>query len=730
MAYPPSQVPAGATDAPPPSTAGPMAPVAPQPQYTTPSGIPALPRPQLQLSSEDVKLWWGRVTQDRARRKLEEPKWRLLLNAYYPPKYGSDYTDLNSNIHFRNVCLKSSEIWGQFPDLVLTPLGPLRGIPQLDPNGQPMPDPKNPQQPLMASPDDIVAIKRAFLNKDLGRDGANVDAMIRACQFDMYQTAGVGPSKICYESDVKYIEPTPSVVPGAILGLSQPTPQQPVVVNERRRWYHFSAEQLLIPAGFLSTDYDRASYLGMEFEELFTENSKRAYNLPDDFTPTAATVDKPLSADADRAAQNSQKVIKGIEIWLHGADFDPNEADRDVFYRLVLIDGIKDRAAVYELSPYQDKGMDGRLTADSMIGNPIHPFTPRTMTGTAWPPSDAAFTNPLVNIENAQEKTDALLREANIPRFAAAVSLSAALDKARDASVGQGVFIDDAIMARGQQNLMWPFPHLERAQSDIQGREHIRQANTETLGLGANQGGAYNQVRKTATETAVVAQSVSARLQGERLSFLSDFMRGVRKYDALVMRYETAQGYVQLVGADGQRKLAAYTNAHISGRFAYDAHPDSQLTEDQATRIRRMTDFVNFLAKSPSIDQTGLARIATTEFGYNAAELVHPPPPPPPDKPNVTYSFKGEDLAIPEVRSVLGLFYPQLAAVFNGPVSPEAIAAYQAAQAKAQPHAGSQPKAEKVNEHAASETGNQVGTPPLAGHPAQTPEHLLPQMAH
>src|SRR6266853_3851400 len=117
MAFPPSQVPAGGLPAPPSPQGGPVAPVAPPPQYTTPSGIPALPRPQLQLSAEDVKLWWGRVSTDRARRKLEEPKWRQLLKAYYPPKYGNDYTDLNSNIHFRNTTLKSSEIWCQFPDL-------------------------------------------------------------------------------------------------------------------------------------------------------------------------------------------------------------------------------------------------------------------------------------------------------------------------------------------------------------------------------------------------------------------------------------------------------------------------------------------------------------------------------------------------------------------------------------------------------------------------------------
>lgn len=715
MAFPPSQMPAGATAAP----AGAMmpqgaAPIAPAPQYTTPSGIPALPRPALEISAAQVKDWWGRITKDRARRELETPKWRQLLAAYLPPNYGADYTDLNSNIHFRNVQLKMSEIWGQLPELILTPLDPLKGIPQLGPDGQPIPDPKNPQQPLFASPDDIVSIRAEILNADLGFNSANVDQAIRDCLFDMYMTSGVGPSKICYESDVKYIEPTPADQPGAVLGLSQPPPQAPVVVNERRRWYHFAADQLLIPVSFLSTEYDRAPYLAMEFEEPFTENAKRAYRLPDDFRPSTVNPDKPLVAASDRAAQNSQKVIKGVEIWLRAADFDTGEVDRDVFYRLVLIEGLKDRAAIYELSPYQDKGLNGRLTSDSMIGNPIHPFVPRAMTGTTWPPSDAAFTNPLVNIENIQERQDALIREANVPRGLVATSLMKAIDKLREAGTGQFAPVDDAILARGVANLMMPLPHLERAQSDIQGREHNRQAITETLGLGANQAGAYNDTRKSATETAIVAQSVSARLQGERQMLLARFMSGVTKFASLEQRYMTDAGYVQIVGPDGLHKLMPYIQAHLSPRFSFAAHPDSQLTIDQSTKIKRVTEYVNFVAKSPAVDQTGLARVTTREFGYNAAELVRPPQPPPPDKPNVSYAFKGEDVAIPEVRAILSLAYPQLAQVLSAPISPEALAAHANAQAKSAPHGGGMPTANTVDKHKAEETGMQPGVHPLA----------------
>lgn len=718
MAYPPAQA------APQTTIGAPMAP----PAYTTPSGIPALPRPALQLSADDVSKWWGRIQKDRARRELELPRWRTLAKAYFPPNVGSDYTDLNSNIHFRNVSLKTAELWTQCPDLALEPLDTLKDIPELGPDGNPIPNPQNPQQFQMASPDDIVAIRRALLNKELGREGTKASQMVKRCLFDYQMTSGIGPSKICYEADVKTIPDEPQTpVPGAILGLSQPPPQRPVVVNERRRWYHFSAEKLLIPVGFDSTDWDQAPYLGMEFELPDTPQNREAYKLPADFQSTSVrNNDRALTTDQDRSATNSEKVIKGIEIWLHAAEFDQNEADRDVFYRLVLIEGVKDRAVIYELSPYQDKGLNGRLTSDSMIGNPIHPLCLRVSSDTAWVPSDAAFTNPLVNIENIAEKRDALRSEANIARFIHAASLTSAIDKLKEAGTGQGAAVDDALMARGRDALIWELPHLETAQSDNVAREHNRQAITETLGLGANQAGAYNNTRKSATESAIVAESVSARLQGERQELLDWFVSGVTKFATLQSRFMTDDGIVQIVGRDGLRKVAAFNRAHLAPRFAFNAYADSQLTIDQATRIKRETDFVNFFAKSPAMDQVQLARGGCEAFGKNASDYVRPPAPPPPEKPNISYNFKGEDLAIPEVRAILGIANPQLAQMFAGAPSPEAVAAKQQADAKAVTHGGQQPHADTVSKHAAQETDNQVGRPPLAGLPAKTPETMQP----
>jgi hypothetical protein len=160
-----------------------------------------------------------------------------------------------------------------------------------------------------------------------------------------------------------------------------------------------------------------------------------------------------------------------------------------------------------------------------------------------------------------------------------------------------------------------------------------------------------------------------------------------------------------------------YDQRHLQGRYAYDAHPDTQLTLDQNSRIKRVTDYVNFLAKSPWVSQGDMARLVTGEFGYDASRLVkapQPPPPPPPPHPNVSLALKAQDLGIPEVQLVL----KQLGIQLPPTPSPELALSIAQEQAKNQPHGGGAAKADLVDKHHSDITGNQVGKPPMEAPPA------------
>jgi hypothetical protein len=357
------------------------------------------------------------------------------------------------------------------------------------------------------------------------------------------------------------------------------------------------------------------------------------------------------------------------------------------------------------------------LTADSMIGNPIHPITLRTQADSAWPLADAAFTDPLVRQQNTWRMQSIQARDSNVPRFLHSDRITEAIDKLKEAATGQGAAIEDELMARGVDKLIQPIPHLENAQSDITGERNIEQDIEKTLGLGANQAGSINPTVRSATEVATAQANVSVRLKAEQNTLLESILRGIRKFDALIQRYADQPQYVQIVGQDGAKALALWDQHTISGRYAYDASVDSQLTVDASTRRKEFLDFVNFMAKSPWLDQGAIGRLGATVFGYDASELIRqpqPPPPPPPPHPNVSLALTAPDLGLPEVQVVLKQLGIQLSPV----PSPQLQQAMALQAAKNAPHGGAADKADVISKHSGEETGAMPGQHPSAAPPA------------
>jgi hypothetical protein len=419
-------------------------------------------------------------------------------------------------------------------------------------------------------------------------------------------------------------------------------------------------------------------------------------------------------------------MLKGVEIWLYACYYDPSVANSQVMRRLVLIDGLKDRPAIYRASPYQSVGPDGRLSPDSLVGNPLHPLVLRVASDMAYVPPDAAFTDPLVRNENTWMAQDLMLRDANVPRFVHPASLAQAFDKLKNMGAGQGCSIPDEAFQRFAKVLQ-EVPHLETAQTDVQARIHNQQAIEQTLGIGANQGGATNSTIRSATEVATIQANVSARQRKEQNELMAWFMRGVQKFDALLQRYMTTPGYVSIIGPDGAQLLQSYTNAHLQGRYAYTYHPGSQLASDIGTERKDFTDWVNFMAKSGWIDMGFVARRGALLFGFNPARTVRPPTPPPPPSPppmNVSLALKAADLGIPEVQTVMKDRGIDLT---TAPPSPQLQAEMLREAAKHQPHGGAANKADLVDKHHSEISGQQPGAPPLQ--PAQPMQQMPPTTA-
>lgn len=713
-----------------------------------------MPQPDalaLTMSETICKEWWGRIELARSARKLKSGSWKRLLASYMPPPATeADSYNVNSNVHFRDSHLKIAEMWAQMPEWHLTPLEPLHGL--TDPKtGQPFKTPDGQPMDEAEIAAHVVAVKREILNFFLGPNHADADHAILEALFNIFTTSGIGPVKVHYQCD---LQPTmvdvpgpPVPVPGAVLGLqTMPGPSvqkmEDVPVYEKFRVDAFSPEKLLIPHDWRSTQYDEAPWLGMEFVMPLAQ-AKRQFKLDDSVEGNTARDHKILAADAESQASGAKDLVEGVEIWLRASVFDPAVAHSELFYHLVLIDGRKDQPAQYRKSPYQDLGPDGRLTPNSMLGNPIHPIVLRVLPDHAYPPADAAFTDPLVKIENTWLSQDVKARDANIPRFVHTDGISEAIKKLENVDVGQGVGVPDEIMMRGIDKMIQPIPHLEHAQSDVVGRAEIRRAREETLGLGSNQAGSVTSKVHSATENAIVQQNVSTRLKAERQQLMKNVLAIVRKFDSLIQRYATDARYVEIVGQEGQRRLALWNQQLIAGRYAYAATPDSQLSSDPDKRRKDVLDYVNFLAKSPYTNQAEMHRVVDLEFGFDPQRMMKTPDPPPEPKPSVSFAFKGDDLINPlavatmveagikitpqMIAEAQQMIVAAMGALMQMPVPGQAdalMAQQDKKNAAQQPHGGAADKAEPISKHSSEQTGQLTGPKP-AGQLPQAPSGVM-----
>lgn len=615
------------------------------------------------MSEEELAQWWGRVDQALAVRKQHEPRWEALLKAYLPGPVDHGTVSINSNLHFRNTEQKKAQLFYRTADVLLEPLEPLKDQTQ-GPDGQ------------THSAEDVVTIKQAVLKNVLGSDGINAVRLMAEQNFDVLQVSGFSPSLLSYECDtvpVDHVDP--------MTGQAQTID---VPIYEEWCWKRFSPMKALIPHDWRSTRFDEAPWLGMQFVKPL-EQAKRTYKLEDDFQANASADLHTFKATkgADETGSTTAPMVEGVLIWYYACQFDPRVTHRQILRRLVLIKGL-DKPAQHTASPYQTLGPDGKLSADSMIGNPIHILTLRDLADSAYVPSDAAMTDPLIRQENTWAAQDIALRDANVPRFLYDESIKEAIQKLQEAPAGEGAPVTEGKLRGGTEALMAPLPHLEKAVADVQGRAAIKQMIAETLGLGANQGGAVNDKVLSATEISSANATASLRLKAEQNRELDYFLAGVRKLDALIQRYATEQDYVQWVGNDGTKRLAAWNKTLIAGRYAYSIKPDSQLDIDLAQKRQQDIQFTNLLANAPEANRTELLRDLARDFGKDPSKLIQQPPSKGPEPPKLTLSFTGADLSplSPQNPIVLAILQQQ-----GVQIPPQALQQAQGLGAQAQQQA-------------------------------------------
>lgn len=688
-----------------------MMPPAPPPAAPAP---PSEDQPTIPLSADALAQWKEDIQKAEAVRKTYEPWMETVLRDYVPSaKDNPDtYASLVHTLRaFILVERKKADYFYQRPEVsqVPSPLmdGPIPGV-QGPPNAQGQPG----TVPMTAA----VQANEDIVNELLGPSGIDAKKLAHEVLFDVLATAGQGWTALGYESVT--IDQTTT---DPLTGLERTTP---VPVYERCYWDYIPPKQTLKPADFRSTDWEKAPWLGYKFTLPVTAATRKKFHLPDGFTGSPDDTSQHFDYGAGTTTQAAtRKVFTGTCVWYKSAQYREDVVHPEHFTLLVLVDGMPE-PAIHQDSPHQAFDARGQLTSDSLIGNPIHPFSIRSLTDSAYPPSDAMVIKPLENELNRFRTQMVESRDAMILRwmYNTGVLPPDALGKIVRSPIGGMIGVPpEAFVGEGS---IKELPHGSFPRESFTSNDYVDSDIARAGGVDAS-GAGVQGVTQTATAEQRQQANTNARFDFERGVFLDRYLAGVTKYAQLVMRWLPLERATQIVGPQRAAWWEAWRKA-IPAPVAFTALPDSALRTDQATDRAQAKELYSFLAQDPYIAQ-GRAKLLEKllrKYHIDPMGIVAPPPPSKPEPPKLSMTFKAEDLVAPQGPIVLEILAQQ-----GITVKPETVTTAMALQqqsvelaaqadatkaaAKAAPnttHGGMLAPQESLSKHSSDISGNMQGT--------------------
>jgi hypothetical protein len=612
-----------------------LAPLAP---LTPPSPLAQTDPLVLPKLTEDqraaIKQWFAAAD---AEQKRYTHLWKRNLDAYAPPPetlvQDRDTYEVNTNVDFRQAEQKKAQLWFDTAQVVLSPIEPLSDLVLAS---TPMPDGSTQEQKLASA----ITVHQTILNTLLGPDGVNAKRTLQGAILDVLVPAGWGVTHIGYTS---YTKPVSTMDPATGLPVTVPVP-----VYEEYFWARLPPSSLVVPADFRSTDFDKAPWLAIRSRPPLSY-LRREYKeaIPVDFKGGGTSKIEPIrETDTQRRDTISQfdPTCNVTTMYYYEPTLNPEAFHPRRVCEAVFVEGIDDEVR-HRYCPYQSLDGEGRLTADSMMGYPIHVLFLRDVPDDNHVPSDSSMTRPLTDELNQFRSQVLKARDASIPYafYDQDILPPDKIERITNGHYGPLIPVEGGRLNSGNPPVL-PGLKPQLSRETYAGQDVIERDIERTLALGSNQTGATNQTRRTATEVATMQASLDTRLAGEQLKVVEFFIAGVRKLDSLVQRYSDRTQVTQIVGDNGEKMWATWDKTTIAGRFAYSIKPDSQIHLDAAADRQQDLSFYNLTARDPYINRMELARRLAQKWGFNPDKLVVQPPPQGPPPPNVQVRVQASDL--------------------------------------------------------------------------------------
>lgn len=577
--------------------------------------------------------WWKSETKASSDQKETLiPEWKRNLDRYRGKCKGNTYLGawddneiIQVNVDYYATNQKVSQLFFRTPDVQLSP-----------------------KRPEFAG---AVPLFQAVINDQLSARNTNAMAAVTEVLMDVVCPAGIGAVKVGYEATVDGMrpvqvgeqpDPTGAMNPDGTPVMVPIVEEVPNVIHDAYSIKRIPVGRLLIPTGFIGSNYDDADWLGFKFKT-DPEAVKRRWGITID-NPTDS-IDNDLLV-AQPTPDQRRPSVSGTEIWYKASLFDPNEKNPAKLRQLVFLDGV-DQPVIHQDSPAQVFNERGRLVAGH-TRFPIRVLTLRYVSDSHYPPSDCSMSRVAVDEESAARTLMMQQRKRSLPlRWVDRNRVDAAdIDKIKRGETQAMVPLD------GNGNEI--IGEVARANYPRENFEITRVNERDidkTWSLGANQQGVRGGI--TATEAALIQGSVDVRMDAERTRVLDWFVSVAETLGTYLQLFADDEQYVEVLGPDGAKRLQQWDKAAIAGEFVYSVKPDSAQKVDANVDRKMKLDLYQLTANDPFVNRAELTRPVLESFNMDPARTMQQPPTAPPDKPKINMSFKGEDLDNPMVLSIL-----------------------------------------------------------------------------
>ena len=179
-------------------------------------------------------------------------------------------------------------------------------------------------------------------------------------------------------------------------------------------------------------------------------------------------------------------------------------------------------------------------------------------------------------------------------------------------------------------NVIAPFPAVITPPEFYNQSELIQGDVEQITGVSEYQRGALPEIRRTATEAAIMQDAANARA-ADKLATIEGAIREVaQRMVALAQQYMTGEQVARVTGSDGVPMWITFDREYISGNFDYEVEAGSTAPNNESFRRQMALQMVDAMAPFASAGVINVERLAAhvLQFGFgikNPSEFLTSP---------------------------------------------------------------------------------------------------------